>query len=99
MGIDIKKIAQLARLEIEDSKAEKFNADFAAILEYFNKIAKVDVSQVKPMLSVIEENKNVYREDEADEKGQDEKEKKRESFLQRAPQRKDNYLRVKSILK
>lgn len=99
MDINIKKIAQLARLEIEDDKLEKFNHDFAAILNYFEKIQKVNVAKVKPMLSAAEENKNVYREDVADDLGQDEKEKMREAFLARAPQRKDNYLKVKSILK
>lgn len=99
MEIDIKKIAQLARLEIPQGKENKFKHDFVVILDYFNKLKEVDVAKVAPMLSVIAKNKNVYREDEVDEKGKSEKEKIREEFLVQAPQRKDNHLKVKAILK
>lgn len=97
--IDIKKIAQLARLDIEESKAAKFKKDFVSILDYFNMLQKAGGGDISASAAVEDANKNVYREDLKDKKGSKEKEMTREDLLSRSPDRKGNYLKVKAILK
>lgn len=41
MNIDIKRIAKLARLKIEDDKAEKFEKDMADIVDMVNQLPDV----------------------------------------------------------
>ncbi len=87
---DVRHIAALARLSISKKEEEKFKKDLSAILDYIEKLKKVDISETKETshpLSV----KNVFRKDEA--------EKSNQNLLSSAPETKDNYIKVKSILK
>ena len=87
---EVRHIAALARLSISKKEEEKFKKDLSAILDYIEKLKKVDISETKETshpLSV----KNVFRKDEA--------EKSNHNLLSSAPETKDNYIKVKSILK
>jgi aspartyl-tRNA(Asn)/glutamyl-tRNA(Gln) amidotransferase subunit C len=58
---EVKKLAALSRITIEDSELEKFTSEFDAILGYIGQLEKLDVSGVSkdetPLLH------NVLRED------------------------------------
>ncbi len=46
---DVAKIAKLARLDIKPDQLEKVSANFSEILEYFNRLKKVDTSGIEPI--------------------------------------------------
>jgi aspartyl-tRNA(Asn)/glutamyl-tRNA(Gln) amidotransferase subunit C len=91
----VKKIAELARLEIEDDKLDKFSKDLSSILGYVEELNSVDVSDVDPTLSAVVE-KNVFREDGEPDPQDLEMTKK---LLDLAPASEDGYIKVKAILK
>ncbi|MFH1780544.1 MAG: Asp-tRNA(Asn)/Glu-tRNA(Gln) amidotransferase subunit GatC [Candidatus Nealsonbacteria bacterium] len=87
---EVRHIAALARLSITKKEEEKFKKDLSAILDYIEKLKKVDVSETKetshPLFA-----KNVFRKDEGEQSAA--------NLLDLAPETKDNYIKVKSILK
>jgi aspartyl-tRNA(Asn)/glutamyl-tRNA(Gln) amidotransferase subunit C len=60
--IDVKYVAELARLELSDAEAEVFQGQLDDVLGYMEKLSEVDVEGVEPMAHpvVIQ---NVFRED------------------------------------
>jgi len=58
----VKHVAKLARLALDDSKLEKFATQLESILEYVAKISQVDVGGVEPMAHALPVH-NVFRED------------------------------------
>ncbi len=42
---EVKKLAALARIKVEDAELEKFTKEFDAILAYIGQLKKLDVSQ------------------------------------------------------
>ncbi len=93
---EVQHIAKLARLGLTEKEIEKFQKDLSSILDYIEKLKKVDVSGVEPTShSVLVE--NVTRIDEMRLKGASQKEA--EKLLDLAPETKESYLKVKSILK
>lgn len=88
---EVKHIAKLARLGLTETEIAKFQKDLSAILDYVEKLKKVDVSGVEPTSrSVLVE--DIMRKDEIGKKS------KREKLLNQMPEVKDEYLKVKSIL-
>ena len=58
MSIDnstVKKVAKLARIKIETSDEENLKAELNNILEWVDKLQKVDTDNTEPMLSVFNE--------------------------------------------
>ncbi|WP_129713862.1 Asp-tRNA(Asn)/Glu-tRNA(Gln) amidotransferase subunit GatC [Pedobacter sp. SYP-B3415] len=60
----IYKIADLARIHIEDKDVDSLRADMNKILTFMEKLNELDTSQVEP-LRYMNEAKNTWREDEA----------------------------------
>lgn len=87
---EIKKLAELARIEIGETEMEKLTKDVDAILGYVGQIkdATGNVSKNVPLLS------NVMREDVVTNKEGEYTEK----LLHNAPKREGAYLKVKKIL-
>lgn len=56
------KVANLARLSVDDGKAERYSVALSAIFDHMEKLKAVDVSGVEPMTHV-HGSKNVLRED------------------------------------
>ena len=50
---EIARIAELARLHLTEREVESFSKDLSKILEYMNRIDKVDVSEVKLTDSIL----------------------------------------------
>ena len=63
---DVKKLAQLARLEISGQATTKVASKLSSILEYINQLKEVDVSGIEPM-SHVHGVTNVMRVDETKE--------------------------------
>lgn len=63
---DVKHIAWLARLELNEDEIEKFTQQLGQILEHASKIKEVDTKNIKPTAHP-QPLKNVFREDLAKE--------------------------------
>lgn len=87
----IKKLAELARVEISAMEVEDLKGDMEAILGYVDQITTVADTQEQVVNS---ENRNIMREDtDAHEKGVH-----TDTLLAEAPKKKDGYVEVKKIL-
>jgi aspartyl-tRNA(Asn)/glutamyl-tRNA(Gln) amidotransferase subunit C len=64
--IDIKYVADLARLDLSAEQAEKIQGELGRIVEYIAELAEVDVSGVEPTAHAAQLT-NVWREDAAKE--------------------------------
>lgn len=88
---DIKKYADLARIELTKEEAKKLEKDIESILGYIEKIQEVDVNVSEKKAGEL---RNVMREDEnPHESGIYTKE-----LLDEAPERGKGYVKVKNIL-
>lgn len=50
---EVIRVAQLANLELSGDEAEKYRAQLDAILEYTDKLNRLDVEKVEPMAQVL----------------------------------------------
>ncbi len=87
----IKKIAHLARLEFDESSAEKMSSDMSQILDWVEQLNEVDTENVEPLTTMSSE-VNIMREDKAG------KPLDREAGLKNAPKRDADYFRVPKVL-
>ena len=89
----IKKTAQLARINLNKSEEEKFANEIGSILDYFKNISEVETENIEK-IDHYNLRRNQLREDKAVEKDEAKKENIRKQF----PKRKDDYLKVKAVL-
>lgn len=61
--IDIDYVARLARLQLGDAERETYSRQLGTVLDYFEKLAAVDVEGVEPTAHAMEV-VNVFEEDE-----------------------------------
>ncbi len=91
---EVEHIAKLARLGLTGKEVEKMKKELALILDYFDLLKEVDVSQVQPTShSILLE--NVDREDIVKEESPETVNK----ILAGAPAKEKGLLKVKGILK
>lgn len=88
---EVQKIAQLARIELADGEAEKFQKELSSVLDYVNELQQVNTDGLE-IVSSVTGLENVEREDEAVMIDY------QEEIMSNAPERKENYYKVKSIL-
>ena len=90
---EVKKIASLARIGIDEKEVSKYQKDISAILDHFKELEELDTKNVEPIEHITGKN-NIYRKDERDAQISME----REAILKNSPNQKDNYVKVKSVL-
>ncbi len=91
---EVKHIAKLARISLSEKEMKKMEKEISSILEYFEKLKEVDVSEVEPTFHSVPI-ENVMREDKINK----ERKIERTKLLYLAPETKNGYLKVKSIFK
>ena len=91
---EVQHIAKLARLGLAEKEIERFRRELSKILDYMEKLKEVDISKVEPTSHSIKV-ENVMREDRPEE----EKLETIKKLIEMAPEKKEGYLKVKSILK
>jgi len=93
---EIKHLALLARLEIKDSQIKNLLKDIKSIIDYISSLNKVKLDKEKENLTYeIESNSlNFLRNDD----GQSLSNDTRQEILNQAPDKKDNYFKVKKII-
>lgn len=90
---EVKNIANLSRIGIEDKEVEDYQKNLSAILDYFKELEELNTDKIEP-IGHITGRDNVSKEDLRSEKT----ELERQLILDNAPEKKDNYLKVKSVL-
>jgi aspartyl-tRNA(Asn)/glutamyl-tRNA(Gln) amidotransferase subunit C len=89
---EIKHIASLARIGLKEDEIEKHQKEFSVVLDYFKKLENLDTEKVEPighitgMHSILRADK-VKKCDTGVRKG----------IIKNAPDKKDNYFKVKSV--
>lgn len=92
---DIKKLADLARIEIGEEEQEELAHEIDQILEYAGQVSKVSgATPLKVKGERGDMNLNVFREDE----NPTEPETSSKELIAEFPQKEKNYLKVKRIL-
>jgi aspartyl-tRNA(Asn)/glutamyl-tRNA(Gln) amidotransferase subunit C len=88
---DVIKVANLARLDLTEAEIDEFAPQLNAILNYFEELQELDTENVEPTTRAIDIN-NITRSDEQKTYPD------RESLLNSAPDREDDFFRVPQIL-
>ena len=88
---EVKKVAGMARIALTDEEVAKFQKDLSSVLDYVDVLKEVDTEGLE-IVSSVTGLENVTRPDVA--KPID----YQEEIMANAPERKDRYYKVKSIL-
>lgn len=91
MKEEIKKIAKLASLQLEESEVEKLAPQFQNILKYVSKIEELDLDDCEPLFTLVEDY-NVLRQDEAGESIPT------KDALKNAPKKNEQFFKVPKVL-
>ncbi len=51
---EVKQVAENARIQLEDTEAEKFSEEFEDILEVFDKLDRIDTEDVEPAFHPVD---------------------------------------------
>ena len=90
---EVKKIANLARLDLTDKELKIYGNQLSDVLSYIDQIKEVDTTNVEPTAQVTGL-ENVLREDRIEDWDQNE----REAALKQAPEMENGQVKVKRIL-
>ncbi len=88
---DVRKVSQLARLELPEVEVEMYTKQLEQILGYVAQLEKVDTSEVMPTTRAVEVVNRVRKDEVINPKS-------REKLLDQAPQREGDFYRVPKIL-
>lgn len=87
----VRKVANLARLEMAAEEEEQMTAQLSSILEYFQQLSELDTADVPPTTRAIDVS-NVTRPDELQPYSD------REALLREAPEQDGDFFKVPQIL-
>ncbi|MBW4553552.1 MAG: Asp-tRNA(Asn)/Glu-tRNA(Gln) amidotransferase subunit GatC [Aphanocapsa sp. GSE-SYN-MK-11-07L] len=87
----VKKVAHLARLELTESEVKQMTTQLGSILDYFEQLGELDVSDVQPTTRAIDVS-NITRPDQLQVSVD------REQMLAIAPDQDGDFFRVPKIL-
>ncbi|NDJ19557.1 Asp-tRNA(Asn)/Glu-tRNA(Gln) amidotransferase subunit GatC [Myxacorys almedinensis] len=87
----VQKVAHLARLKLTPDEEEQFTTQLNDILDYFEQLSELDVTDVQPTTRAIDVS-NVVRPDHHQPYGQ------REALLENAPDRDGEFFKVPKIV-
>ena len=93
---EVEKIAELARLGLDESEKEKFLKDLSLVIGYVQKLSEVNVEKVEPMTGGTLSKSVVRKDDETKDISDPEM---IQDILNSAPNRDNDYFKVPSILK
>ena len=88
---EVRRIAELAKLDLTDEEVARYAGQLSNILDYFQRLQELDTSHIEPTASVLPL-KNVWRPDVA---GQPLSPKQ---VIANAPDASDNQFRVSAVL-
>ena len=88
---DVRKVAQLARLELPEDQIETYTLQLEEILSYVDQLQEIDTNNITPTTRAVEV-VNAMRDDIVKVNSS------REDILNQAPQREGDFFRVPRIL-
>ncbi len=88
---EVRKVANLARLNITEAEEEEFTTQLNSILEYFDQLSELDTTDVPPTTRAIETS-NITRADELIPFPA------KEELLKAAPEQQGEFFRVPKII-
>lgn len=88
---EVKHIAALARIGLDEQEIDKFSKDLSSILDWIKQLEEVDISKVEAV-SHVTGLENIMREDKADDFSNT------SGIKELFPEEKDGYDKVKSVL-
>ena len=89
---EVKNIAKLSKLRLEENEVDEFTKDMNRILDYMEKLNELDTENVEPLSNPLD-TFNVFRKDEL------KKSIDREDALKNAPDGTDEFFRVPKVIK
>ena len=92
---EVEKIAELARLGINEEEKEKFAKDLSSVIGYIQKLSEVNVEKVEPMTGGTNLENVVRKDDETKDITTDEM---KADIVNAAPDKENGYFKVPSIL-
>lgn len=87
----VRKVALLARLELTEAEEQQFTEQLSGILDYVQQLNELNTDNIEPTTRAIELS-NITRQDELTQF------EERESILEIAPDREDDFFKVPKIL-
>lgn len=97
INIDVKKVAELARLTFTEEELKVFSAQFQAILEYISQIDELELDNVEPMAGPLPGSQRL-REDIHQKTTSDTPESIQAMALANAPRSKDGFFVVPKVI-
>ena len=97
MGIDIDKVANLARIKLTDKEKKSLSRDLSSILDYVDKLNQVESDKVEPLYQTTGL-ANAVRSDKTREEFMSPDSLKK-YLIEQAPDHQDRLIKVKAILK
>jgi len=88
----VRDVARLARLHFSEAEAEVMAVELTRVLDYVDKLAEVDTSDIEPMSHAME-GVNVFRDDNAASRTT------RDALLSNAPDADAEYFRVPKVIR
>jgi len=90
---EVKNIAKLARIKLNNEEVLKFQKELSLILDYIEQLKEVDISRID-LKKDLGKAQSVTREDKEIKKSL----KQVSKLMELVPDKKDNYLKTKKIL-
>tara|TARA_Y100000031_G_C7993166_1_gene280144 strand:- start:202 stop:486 length:285 start_codon:yes stop_codon:yes gene_type:complete len=87
----VEYVAGLANIEIGDDQKESLKLELSKIIDYIDKLKKLDTENVKPMRA-LHSKRNVFREDKAKSSGL------KSEILNNAPLREGDHFKIPKVI-
>ena len=87
----VKKVAKLSRISLDDSKLESLSKDLVSILNFVEQLNKLDTYEIKPLTSVID--KSLDTRDDTVSDGQI-----KDQILKNSPEKNEDFFIVPKVV-
>ena len=87
----VKKVAKLSRISLDDSKLESLSKDLVSILNFVEQLNKLDTNEIKPLTSIID--KSLDTRDDTVSDGQI-----KDQILKNSPEKNEDFFIVPKVV-
>ena len=87
----VKKVAKLSRISLDDSKLESLSKDLISILNFVEQLNKLDTNEIKPLPSIID--KSLDTRDDTVSDGQI-----KDQILKNSPEKNEDFFIVPKVV-
>ena len=87
----VKKVAKLSRISLDDSKLESLSKDLSSILNFVEQLNKLDTNEIKPLTSIID--KSLDARDDTVSDGQI-----KDQILKNSPEKNEDFFIVPKVV-